>query len=147
MYETVVVSLKIALANTFSMYAKAHAYHWNVQGPLFSQYHDFFGDLYEELHAAVDPLAEEIRMLGAPAPHSITNILAHSTIPCDTIAYSTFDAMLTELTTANQQVLMSLDTAFKLADEHDLQGLADVIANRIAVHKKHQWMLTTSLSA
>ena len=146
MNETLIVALKIALANTFSMYAKAHAYHWNVQGPLFVQYHDFFGELYEELHGAIDPLAEEIRMLNAPAPHSITNILAHSTIPCDTTVYTSFQDMLSSLIGANQQVIMSLDTTFKLADEQGLQGLADVIAARLSMHKKHQWMLTTSLS-
>lgn len=146
MNETLVVALKIALANTFSMYFKAHAYHWNVQGPLFAQYHIFFGELYEDLHGAVDPLAEEIRMLNALAPHSITNILAHSTIPCDATAYTGVQDMLSSLIAANQQVMMSLDTAFKLADEHDLQGLADVIAARLSMHKKHQWMLTTSLS-
>jgi len=39
-------ALRVVLANTFVMYFKTHSYHWNVEGVLFSLYHDFFGDLY-----------------------------------------------------------------------------------------------------
>lgn len=38
--------MKVLLASTFSLYLKAHNYHWNVTGPNFGQYHEFFGDLY-----------------------------------------------------------------------------------------------------
>ena len=55
--------MKRVLANTFSMYLKTHNFHWNVEGMLFSQLHEFFGDLYTELWNAVDPIAEHIRML------------------------------------------------------------------------------------
>ena len=41
-------AMRIVLANVFIMYFKAHAAHWNVEGPMFSQYHEFFGDLYDE---------------------------------------------------------------------------------------------------
>ena len=34
-------SMHVVLANTFSMYLLAHKYHWNVEGPFFSSYHDF----------------------------------------------------------------------------------------------------------
>jgi len=59
--EQLQLALKKVLADTFGMYFKAHAYHWNVVGPDFSQYHDFFGKLYEELFGAVDAIAEHIR--------------------------------------------------------------------------------------
>ena len=48
--------MKRVLANTFSMYLKSHNFHWNVEGMLFSELHDFFGDLYTELWNAVDPI-------------------------------------------------------------------------------------------
>ena len=60
--------LKELLASTFSLYLKAHNYHWNVTGPNFAQYHEFFGDFYEEVHGSVDTTAEEIRKLGGFAP-------------------------------------------------------------------------------
>ena len=46
-------ALKIALANTFVSYFKAHSYHWNVEGIDFSQYHSFFGDFYEDMHLSL----------------------------------------------------------------------------------------------
>jgi len=54
-------ALNVLLADMFVMYFKAHSYHWNVEGMFFSQYHAFFGELYEELHDAIDPTAEHIR--------------------------------------------------------------------------------------
>ena len=56
-------SLKIVMANTYAMYFKAHGFHWNVEGKDFSQFHDFFSGIYQELFAAVDTIAEEIRAL------------------------------------------------------------------------------------
>jgi starvation-inducible DNA-binding protein len=43
--------LKIVLASTFSLYLKAHNFHWNVEGPNFVQYHGYFGEFYGEFDA------------------------------------------------------------------------------------------------
>ena len=51
-------SLKIALADTVAFYVKAQNFHWNVEGADFHEFHDFFGDLYEETQGAVDVIAE-----------------------------------------------------------------------------------------
>ena len=64
-------ALKIVLSNTFVMYQKAQIYHWNVEGPMFAQYHDFFADIYGELLPAIDIAAEQIRALDTYAPFSI----------------------------------------------------------------------------
>ena len=37
--EQLTAALHIALANTFVMYFKTHSYHWNIEGPDFTQYH------------------------------------------------------------------------------------------------------------
>ena len=145
MNEELVIAVKIALANTFMMYFKSHSYHWNVRGSLFSQYHEFFGDLYEELHAATDVLAEEIRMLDSFAPHSLINIIAYSTIVSDSEPAPTFQSMLGRLLAANNQTIMSLEKAVQLASQDNNQSLADIISGRLSVHKKHQWMLKSSM--
>ena len=64
-------NLKSLLAETFSLYLKSHHYHWNVMGPDFAQYHDFLGELYKEVHGAVDMIAESIRVLGELAPGNL----------------------------------------------------------------------------
>ena len=69
--EELISALRRALADSFVLYFKAHAYHWNVEGINFPQYHDFFAELYQEIHAAIDPMAEQIRTLDAYAPRAL----------------------------------------------------------------------------
>jgi starvation-inducible DNA-binding protein len=138
--ETLVEIMRKVLADTFAMYLKAHNYHWNVEGPNFPQYHDFFGKLYEELHGAVDPIAEEIRSLDAYAPGSFARFLELTEIQDETNVPMARE-MATKLLADNQIVLNTLNMAFKLADQFDKQGLADFVAGRIDVHNKHAWML------
>ena len=143
--ETLQEIMKKVLADTFALYLKAHNYHWNVEGMNFPQYHEFFGNLYEELHGAVDPIAEEIRALGAYAPTGLNDLYASAKIEDSNITGVSVKEMLSSLLADNNQVLACLNESFKLANDADLQGLADFIAGRIDVHKKHGWMLTSCI--
>ncbi len=138
--ETLIEIMRKVLADTFAMYLKAHNYHWNVEGPNFPQYHDFFGKLYEELHGAVDPIAEEIRSLDAYAPGSFSRFMELTEIEDETNVPMAREMAL-KLLSDNDTVLNTLNVAFKLADQFDRQGLADFVAGRIDVHNKHAWML------
>ncbi len=138
--ETLIEMMRKVLADTFAMYLKSHNYHWNVEGSNFPQYHDFFGNLYQELHGAVDPIAEEIRALDAYVPGSLSRFLELTEIE-DELSIPNGVEMARRLMVDNQKVIMTLDIAFKLADELDQQGLADFIAGRLDAHKKHGWML------
>jgi starvation-inducible DNA-binding protein len=138
--ETLIEMMRKVLADTFAMYLKSHNYHWNVEGSNFPQYHDFFGNLYQELHGAVDPIAEEIRALDAYVPGSLSRFLELTEIE-DELSIPNGVEMARRLMVDNQKVIMTLDIAFKLADELDQQGLADFIAGRLDTHKKHGWML------
>lgn len=138
--ETLQEIMKKVLADTFALYLKAHNYHWNVEGSNFPQYHEFFGNLYEELHGAVDPIAEQIRALDTYAPGSMTRFMELTDIE-DELAVPAGVEMARRLMTDNERVLATLNIAFKLADTMDKQGLADFIAGRIDIHSKHGWML------
>lgn len=138
--DTLIEIMRKVLADTFAMYLKAHNYHWNVEGSNFPQYHDFFGNLYEELHGAVDPIAEEIRALDAYAPGSFSRYLELTEIE-DELSIPSGVEMARRLSSDNEKVLATLNIAFKLANEFDQQGLSDFIAGRIDTHKKHGWML------
>ena len=78
--EELVTALKVLLANQTFMYYKTHSYHWNIEGIEFSQYHDFFGELYEDIYASTDPTAENIRKLDAYAPISLTELYSYKTV-------------------------------------------------------------------
>lgn len=132
--------VKRVLADTFVMYMKAHGYHWNVIGSDFPQLHDFFGDLYEELHGAIDPIAEHLRSIDSFAPGTISRMKELATVPEDD-AIPNAAKMVTNLIAANDLVLTSLKEAFKLADDAGEDGLANFIQDRMDIHKKHGWML------
>jgi starvation-inducible DNA-binding protein len=139
-------SLKVSLANTFVMYFKTQGYHWNVEGIHFSQYHEFFQNLYEDIYGAVDPLAENLRKLGAYAPKSLTELFDATTIKENqSIVGDNLKDMLNSLETDNKEVIDSLNKTFVLATKANKQGLANFIAERIDAHEKHAWMLTSSL--
>lgn len=133
-------ALKVVLADTFTMYFKSHAYHWNVIGPNFPEYHAFFGDLYGELHGAVDTIAEQIRATNSFAPSSLDRLKELTRIQeADTIPSS--DRMFQVLINDNNIVLDSLKSAYDLADENEELGLANFLQDRMDIHKKHGWML------
>ena len=138
--ETLQEIMKKVLADTFALYLKAHNYHWNVEGSNFPQYHEFFGNLYKELHDAVDPIAEEIRALDTYAPGSFRRYMEITEIE-DELNVPTGIEMARRLMNDNMKVIATLNMAFKLANQLDMQGLADFLAGRIDIHNKHQWML------
>jgi DNA-binding ferritin-like protein len=53
--------------------------------------------------------------------------------------------MLTALLKANEEVLATLDMAFKVANAENEQGVANFIAERIDSHKKWSWQLRESI--
>lgn len=136
--------LKRVLANTFTMYVKAHGYHWNVIGPDFPQLHDFFGDLYSELHGAVDPLAEQIRSVDGFAQGTLARMIELSTVPEDENIPNA-NAMLVNLLSANSLVIDSLVECNAAAEQLNELGVANFIQGRIETHKKHGWMLKATM--
>ncbi len=138
--ETLIEMMRKVLSDHYAFQLKAHNYHWNVEGSNFPQYHEFFGNLYEEVFGAVDQIAEQIRALDAYAPGSFSRFLELTDIE-EELSIPSGVEMARRLMADNQKILATLDMAFKLADELDQQGLADFIASRIDTHKKHGWML------
>ena len=139
------ITAKIALSNTFVMYFKAQSYHWNVEGKNFTEMHGFFGGVYEELHAAIDPLAEEIRTLGVYAPVSLNEVYASKTINEDVTKPDSVSAMLMNLLDANSATVESLNKAFDAAVKQNNQGFANFLADRLDKHAKHAWMIKSFL--
>jgi starvation-inducible DNA-binding protein len=137
-------SMKKVLANTFSLYLKSHNFHWNVEGMFFSELHDFFGNLYSELWAAVDPIAEHIRYLDSYAPGALSRYIELSSIQ-DELTVPTARDMITILLADNDIVRASLYDAFKQANAANEQGLSNFIQDRIGAHDKHHWMLRSFL--
>lgn len=139
--DELAASLKIVQSNTFFMYFKAHTYHHNVEGPNFNDYHGYFGILYNELWAAVDPIAEQIRALDKYAPISIEDMHNAKTVQEDTSRVLFSRQMFTNLIEANEEVIHSLNKACDLATYAKKQGLCNFLADRLDIHAKHAWQL------
>lgn len=139
-----VAALRVAQANTFIMYFKLHSYHWNIEGIEFSQYHEFFGDIYEDVFGAIDPLSENLRKLQVAAPKSIMEMYDYKTIIEDS-EVPELEGMLANALAANNEVLASLNKAYTLGEQQHKYGLCNFLADRIDTHEKHGWQLRASL--
>lgn len=141
----VINSAKVAFADTISFYLKTHYYHWNVEGNLFPMFHEFFEKIYLEVYGAVDPFAEFIRTLGAYAPGTLYRLAEITTIEQSDTIPSQMD-MVSTLLVDNNKVIKSLIAAFEQANtSSELSGFANFLQDRIAAHKKHEWMLKATL--
>jgi starvation-inducible DNA-binding protein len=140
MNKELIDALNKVLADTFVMYYKAHASHWNITGSNFPQYHSFLGDLYEELFDSVDTIAEQIRMMDAYAPSSLAELMSHTMVTENVGAMSPED-YFSKLLDANNLVLASLMMAYKEAENATEIGLSNFIQDRVMAHQKHGWML------
>ena len=132
--------LKKVHADAFTYYLKAHFYHWNVEGPNFPQYHDFLQNLYLEVFASVDTLAELIRTLDSYAPGTLTRLKELTSIE-ETDDVPDAMTMMSRLLQENNILRASLLTAYTTADTTGEVGIANFLQDRIQAHEKHSWML------
>lgn len=144
MNEELISALKVLVANQYVVYLKAHGYHWNVEGPLFSQYHDLFAEIYEDIYDSIDPTAENIRKLEGFAPFTLTRLMSLRTIG-DADVLPDPMSMARDLYNANEEILITIDNAFKLATAANHQGIANFLAERNDMHLKWCWQLRASL--
>ena len=144
MNEELINSLQKVLADTFAMYYKAHASHWNVEGPNFPQYHDFFADIYNELWTSVDEIAEKIRQLGGYTPSSLAELMYNSMVSENSGTMSA-EEYISKLLDANNLVLASLLMSYKEAEAATEIGVSNFIQDRVMAHQKHGWMLKATL--
>lgn len=143
---TLAEAAKIAFASEFSFYLKAHNFHWNVEGPLFLQYHDLFGKIYEEVYSSIDDFAEKIRAIGSYMPGSYTRFSMLSQIDDETEILDP-TAMLQALHDDNEKMLVALKMLFDLSEQSGEHGFSDFVAGRMDAHRKHGWMIRASLKS
>jgi len=137
-------AIKVLLANATVMYYKAHQFHWNIEGIEFTQFHEFFGDLYTDVYASVDPTAELLRKLDDYAPVSLDELFKYKTLQEETTRVELLSDILASLIKANEEVLASLNKVFTIANANKQQGICNFIADRIDTHQKHAWFLRAS---
>jgi starvation-inducible DNA-binding protein len=124
---------------------KTHNYHWNVEGPLFHALHEMFQDQYEDLFAAVDDIAEQIRSLGHKAPGKFSTYAEHSDLVEGDEEAGAMD-MVIDLAKDNEALARRLRDGVDRAMEAGDEGSADLMIARMQQHTKNAWMLRATAS-
>ena len=72
--EELIYRLRQWQANSLVLYSTSHGFHWNVEGALFTQYHAFFKEIYEDVFDSIDTIAEWQRKFQSPAHIHYNNL-------------------------------------------------------------------------
>lgn len=137
--------LAITLSDVVNAKFILHGYHWNVLGPDFGEYHEFFGTLYTDIDGSIDDLAENVLKLGFPAPYLLSDYLEMSCIKEERLDGTSSQAMLQSALRIMEHLYQCHLEAFHLAEQHDVQGLMDFLAGRIDMYAKWLWQVKAFL--
>jgi starvation-inducible DNA-binding protein len=138
------LALKTAFASEYAFAIKAQNFHWNVEGMFFKQFHDLFGDIYEEVFDSIDDFAENIRKVGTYAPASLQRFSMLTQVNDETEILPA-QQMVAELYEDSEKMIKMLKLVFDMSEAAGEHGLSDFIAARMDAHKKHSWMLRATL--
>ena len=137
--------LSKVLAESYTLYIKTHAFHWNVEGPMFNTLHLMFEEQYNELFQAVDEIAERIRALGCPAPGSYKSFSKLSSIKESEEDKLPANQMIQELLEGQEILIRTLRELIDTADKAGDVSTADLATTRMKQHEKAAWMLRSLL--
>jgi hypothetical protein len=121
--------LRELLGTTVSLKFLAHGAHWNVKGILFSQYHEFFGDIYQDIDDIIDPLSENIRKLDFDSPFTLPQFVADTDIDATFVGGDPVDlslALYKAIEIYKGDVVYAITCADALAEQGIYNFLADV---------------------
>jgi DNA-binding ferritin-like protein len=138
--------LQELLADVIGFYHRVHGYHWNVTGEDFAQYHELFQEIYEDVYGSIDGIAENIRKLGDYPIISLEEYAEMSAFSSTGLAGGTPRALAADLYLANQELIEELKEMFSMLEAANEQGVCNFIAERIDMHQKWGWQLSSSIS-
>jgi len=128
------------LADTFVVYMKTLAFHWNVEGPNFPQLHRLFQKQYEDLARGMDLLAERIRALGEMTPVCSAELLEMASIS-EQEGVPDAASMVRILKEDHETISRDLRAVIKVAQDEQDEATANLLAGLLEGHEKKAWML------
>jgi len=143
--DGLIALLKQYLANSVVFANTAHGFHWNVEGPLFEEYHELFGDIYEDVDGTIDTIAEWMRKFDVQAPYTLQQFIDSQNFG-ETLTVSNSPIVMSRmLLIMNDKLVNDIKVLFDGATEMKEQGLANFLADRQAAHQKWGWFLRSSI--
>lgn len=140
--QKTIENLQKVLGQTFSLYFQTQSYHWNVEGPQFRQLHEMFEEQYTELSAALDGIAERIRMLDAYAPRSVAEMMSFANDEAAPVESA--KDMVSSIITSHEAIAETLQSAISQAADEGDDVTAGMLTDRLEVHQMALWMLKAS---
>jgi len=142
--KAIAAGLNALLADTYTLYLKTHAFHWNVTGPMFQTLHLMFETQYNELWLATDLIAERIRALGVSVKATSEGFAKLSSIP-ETEGVPEATDMIRELVKGHETVARTARSLFPRAEKGGDESTVDLLTQRLQIHEKTAWMLRSLL--
>jgi len=142
----VVSILNTVLADEFVLYTKSRRFHWNVEGPNFSELHELFQKQYEQLAEIVDDVAERARALDGAAVGSLKEYLDLTRL--DEEWSRSYDArgMIATLLADHETLIRELREDLEICSkDHGDEGTTDFLTGLMQMHEKTAWMLRSYL--
>lgn len=141
------MSLKRDLAklvvDNFVAYFQAHAYHLNVVGDDFVQFHGLFEEVYDFLWESHDMLSEQQRQLNSFCDTSLKTFVQHTSMPLDNTA-TTAQRMLVDMANSLDELSMSAQKLYEQAGTEKCGGLETALGDYLKAINKLHWKLTAS---
>lgn len=142
--EKLAAQLNKLLANYSVFYQNMRAYHWNVKGDNFFELHEKFEELYNDLFAKIDDIAERILTLGYTPEHAYTEYFKQSEIK-ETSKSSNGKKMVKEILDAFQVTLKLQREILEEAGNADDEGTNSLMSDYITEQEKLVWMYSAYL--
>jgi len=144
--KPVIDILNALLADEVALYIKTRNFHWNVEGPDFSETHKFFEAQYEELDEIIDEVAERARALGGRAAASMGEYLKLTRLTEDSGKTAGEKAMISALLKDHEALIRQLRTDLEaVGGKYGDMGTNDFLTGLMEQHEKMAWMLRSYL--
>lgn len=143
--EELIAKLRQWQANSVVLYSTAHGFHWNVEGALFTQYHAFFEEIYSDVYATIDTIAEWQRKFQSPAPFTLNEMVNLNTYGDITSPSASPLAMSGILLSMIEKMIIDVKDLFDVATLEKEQGLANFCADRQDKLQFWAWWLRSSI--
>lgn len=139
--------LNAFLADLHVLYIKTRKFHWDVSGPSFKEYHEFFEEQYTAIEEEIDLVAERIRQLGGRPLATMADFIKESSLKEDHDGHIKTQEMFKRLLADHEQIIRELRKDVETTDEElGDAGTADFLTGLMEDHEKHAWMLRKYLS-
>jgi starvation-inducible DNA-binding protein len=143
--ERVGTILNQLLADEFTLYAQARAFHWNVTGRHFTSDHGLFETEYELADDTIDAVAERARALGIKVRANMQDYVKTSRINAVDSTTLSAEEMIAILRDHHESLVRELRIDSETCDSLDDEGTTDFLTGLMEDHEKRAWMLRSHL--